>query len=227
MVLVDLLPFVLLGLVPLGLPELADGAGEFGCHGVVPIAATHQILSQPALILFHCPISLSRVSCWPPPGFVPDGAIRPRFFCMPLMVVINGLGRDLARTGRQRGCRCQKTVTIVSQNNQLGGIVSNSGCPAVWPSDVWDGEQRRHLADPTREKPASLAGFMAEKKIRGGRWPGTFPSPRRAPCRRRWPTPGGWRWPSWRHPAPDRPATQGQSRRATGLPCQPAPRVPA
>jgi len=80
---------------------------------------------------------------------------------MPVMVVIDGLGRDLAGSGRQRGCRCQKTATIVSQNNQLGGIVGNSGCPAVWPSGLQGVEQRRHLADPTREKPASLAGFMA------------------------------------------------------------------
>ena len=59
--LIALLPFAAFGFVTLGLPELADGVGELGCHGVISIAATHQILSQPALILFHCPISLSKV----------------------------------------------------------------------------------------------------------------------------------------------------------------------
>jgi hypothetical protein len=59
--LIALLPFAAFGFVTLGLPELADGVGEFGCHGVISIAATHQIISQPALILFHCPISLSKV----------------------------------------------------------------------------------------------------------------------------------------------------------------------
>jgi hypothetical protein len=67
--LITLLPLAALGFVALGLPELADGVGEFGGHGVIAIATAHQILSQPALILFHCPISLSKVplviALWP------------------------------------------------------------------------------------------------------------------------------------------------------------------
>ncbi|MEN9584436.1 MAG: hypothetical protein RLZZ616_1442, partial [Pseudomonadota bacterium] len=37
--LIALLPFAAFGFVTLGLPELADGVGELGCHGVISIAA--------------------------------------------------------------------------------------------------------------------------------------------------------------------------------------------
>jgi hypothetical protein len=100
--LIALLPFAAFGFIALRLPELADGVGELGCHGVISIAATHQILSQPALILFHCPISLSKVPLlllvWQNSLSTvarPDST-RSLFFCAPLFVVITGLGSDLA-----------------------------------------------------------------------------------------------------------------------------------
>ena len=62
MLLIELLPLAAFGFIALRLPELADGVGELGRHGVIAIATAHQILSKPALILFHSPISLSKVS---------------------------------------------------------------------------------------------------------------------------------------------------------------------
>ena len=149
--LIALLPFAGFCFITLGLPEGADGVGKFRSHRVISVTSTHQIISQPALILFHYPISLSHV-----PLMVPllMGACRlaMRGTSSGMMVQNHVQGREPdGQSGRERDARCQKTSAILAQTDQFGEIVAMD-CDGSAPSPC---SQNR--------KPAVMAGLCADK----------------------------------------------------------------
>jgi hypothetical protein len=118
------------------------------CHGVVTVTATHQVLPQPALILFHCTISLSHV-----PLMVPTltGACRRTLggTSSGMIVQSHDPGRELdGQSGGERDAICQKMSAILVQNDQLGGADCNGSAP--YPCS-----QHR--------KPAVMAGLFVAK----------------------------------------------------------------
>ena len=125
--LVDLLPFAGLGLISTGLPEFADGAGELGCHGVVSVTAAHQILSQPALILFPRPITLSKVprgECSWRQGRA--GAIRTgHMLCCARQVLVAGTGGYLTGKRGQRGADVKKRSLSYHKITSRWGWMTN------------------------------------------------------------------------------------------------------
>ncbi len=149
--LIALLPFAGFCFITLGLPEGADGVGKFRSHRVISVTSAHQIISQPALILFHYPISLSHV-----PLRVPTltGACRLILggASSGMMVQSHDPGREPdGQSGGERDARCQKMSAILAQTDQLGEIVAMD-CDRTAPSPC---SQNR--------KPAVMAGLFADK----------------------------------------------------------------
>ncbi len=152
-----------------------------------PDLVDHYILPQPALILFHCTISLSHV-----PLMVPTltGACR-----LTLGVTSSGMmvqnhdpGREPdGQSGGERDAKCQKISAILAQNDQLGG---RHGLRRICLIPLFPTQKTRRDGGFVCLFVCLLlnAGILP----RSGRWLGTLPSLRRAPCHRRWPTPDGW-----------------------------------